>query len=288
MSEFKYACPVCGQHIKCDSSQSGTTMECPTCFQKITAPQAPKTDDPKFIITGTKTGERPIPAAVANAGMTTAPEPAKKSPVTAIAFVVLFCAVVVALFVFGGKIFKPAPTPAVAADSGSGSPSQPASDGSTANVSTSGTGINIARNKASSASSQEPQNPVQNGNDGNNGSRWCASSGSIPQWWEVDLGGTAAITNTQILWEKTSLYQYVIEVSSDQTNWTVVADRTANSIFVGENSDVFSARGRYIRIVITGLQLGSWASFYEFRVLGSFIGSGDGGSKTDGNSTNQP
>ncbi len=41
MSEFKYACPVCGQHIKCDSSQSGTQMECPTCFQKIVVPQAP-------------------------------------------------------------------------------------------------------------------------------------------------------------------------------------------------------------------------------------------------------
>ncbi|MGA2788784.1 MAG: hypothetical protein ABSF60_14790, partial [Verrucomicrobiota bacterium] len=68
MSEFKYACPVCGQHMKCDSSQSGTVMECPTCFQKITAPQAPESDDPKFIITGTKTGERPISSAVANAG----------------------------------------------------------------------------------------------------------------------------------------------------------------------------------------------------------------------------
>ena len=61
MSEFKYACPVCGQHMMCDSSQSGTVMECPTCFQKITAPQAPASPDTKFIITGTKVGERPVP-----------------------------------------------------------------------------------------------------------------------------------------------------------------------------------------------------------------------------------
>src|ERR1700690_2081316 len=61
MSEFKYACPVCGQHMMCDSSQAGSVMECPTCFQKITAPQAPASDDPKFIITGTKVGERPPP-----------------------------------------------------------------------------------------------------------------------------------------------------------------------------------------------------------------------------------
>ena len=104
MSEFKYACPVCGQHIKCDSSQSGTKMECPTCFQKITAPQAPKTDDPKFIITGTKVGERPIPAVVADLGAATAPE--KHFPAAAFVFVVLLCAAAVALFAFHGRIFK--------------------------------------------------------------------------------------------------------------------------------------------------------------------------------------
>jgi DNA-directed RNA polymerase subunit RPC12/RpoP len=106
MSEFKYACPVCGQHIKCDSSQSGTTMECPTCFQKITAPQAPKTDDPKFIITGTKVGERPIPAAVADSGAAPTPIPEKSFPGPAIIFIVLFCVAAVGLFAFHGKIFK--------------------------------------------------------------------------------------------------------------------------------------------------------------------------------------
>ena len=105
MSEFKYACPVCGQHIKCDSSQSGSVMECPTCFQKITVPQAPATDDPKFIITGTKVGERPVPTVVVDV---ITPLPAKSSRVAAIAFVVLFCAAVATAFVFRGKIFKPA------------------------------------------------------------------------------------------------------------------------------------------------------------------------------------
>lgn len=60
MSEYTYACPVCGQHMRCDSSQAGTAMECPTCFQKITAPQAPAGDGQKFVLTGTKVGERPI------------------------------------------------------------------------------------------------------------------------------------------------------------------------------------------------------------------------------------
>jgi len=112
MSEFTYACPVCGQHIKCDSTQSGTTMECPTCFQKITAPQAPKTDDPKFIITGTKVGERPIPAAVADSGAAPMPIPEKSFPGPAIIFIVLFCVAAVGLFAFHGKIFKSTGRPA--------------------------------------------------------------------------------------------------------------------------------------------------------------------------------
>ena len=81
-------------------------MECPTCFQKITAPQAPATDDPKFIITGTKVGERPVPAAVANAEAAPAPVPEKSFPGPAIIFIVLFCVAAVGLFAFHGKIFK--------------------------------------------------------------------------------------------------------------------------------------------------------------------------------------
>ena len=62
MSEFKYACPVCGQHMRCDVSQAGTVMECPTCFQKITAPQSPAAgSEQKFVLTGTRAGERALP-----------------------------------------------------------------------------------------------------------------------------------------------------------------------------------------------------------------------------------
>ncbi|MGB7749482.1 MAG: discoidin domain-containing protein [Verrucomicrobiia bacterium] len=289
MSEFKYACPVCGQHMKCDSSQSGTVMECPTCFQKITAPQAPESDDPKFIITGTKTGERPIPSAVANAGLLTpVREPERKFPVAAIAFVILFCAAAVALFMFGGKIFKPAPPPAVAPSSNSVSPSKPEPVTYTLNLSSVGSDGNFALNKPALASSQEPQNPAQNGNDGNLATRWCAANSTAPQWWEVDLGGAITITNTQVTWELVSIYQYEIEVSLDHTNWTTVVDKTSNLSVAKRNTDDFSATGRYVRVTVTGLQPGSWASFYEFRVLGYFIGSGKGGAKTNGNSTNQP
>ncbi len=289
MSEFKFACPVCGQHMRCDSSQSGTVMECPTCFQKITAPQAPESDDPKLIIKGTKTGERPTPSAVANAGLLTpVREPEKKSPVAVITFVVLFCAAVAALFAFGGKIFNPAPPPAVAPGSNSVSPSQPEPITHTLNLSAIGNDGNFAFDKPAFASSQQAGHPVQNGNDGNFETRWCAADSTAPQWWEVDLGGAITITNTQVAWELVSVYQYKIEVSLDNTTWTTVVDKTSNLTVARKNSDNFSANGRYVRIVVTGLQPGSWASFYEFQVFGSVIGSGDGGTNVNGNSTNQP
>ena len=134
MSEFKYACPVCGQHIKCDSLQSGSVMECPTCFQKITVPQAPATSDSKLIITGKKAGERPVPPASGDAGATTAPE--KHFPFAAFAVVVLVCAAVAAAFEFRGIIFKPAPTGTNTVNDASASraPSNPAPGNAAATV----------------------------------------------------------------------------------------------------------------------------------------------------------
>jgi hypothetical protein len=67
MSEFKFACPVCGQHITADSSASGTRLECPTCFQKIVVPQAPASSESKFILAAAQAG-KPRPTAGAPAG----------------------------------------------------------------------------------------------------------------------------------------------------------------------------------------------------------------------------
>jgi DNA-directed RNA polymerase subunit RPC12/RpoP len=124
MSEFKYACPVCGQHIKCDSSQAGTVMECPTCFQKITVPQAPTTDDQKFILTGTKKGERPVPKIPeGNAGPVIAEKkfPMAVAVVIAVALILLAAAGVAAM-VFKDKIFKPSNPPALAEDGTASAP----------------------------------------------------------------------------------------------------------------------------------------------------------------------
>jgi len=104
MSEFKYACPVCGQHIKCDSSQEGTQMECPTCFQKITVPQAPTTEEQKFIITGTKKGERPV-SKLSEESSRAVPAAKGFPGVLVVGLILLFIGTAVA-FIYHGTIFK--------------------------------------------------------------------------------------------------------------------------------------------------------------------------------------
>jgi hypothetical protein len=52
--EFKFACPVCHQHIVCDAEAAGSQIECPTCFKQIVVPEAPSGATPKLILRGTQ------------------------------------------------------------------------------------------------------------------------------------------------------------------------------------------------------------------------------------------
>lgn len=64
MGDFKFACPVCGQHITADTASSGSPLECPTCFRKLVVPQAPAAGDTKLILSASQASKpRPIPTA---------------------------------------------------------------------------------------------------------------------------------------------------------------------------------------------------------------------------------
>ncbi|HYG22550.1 MAG TPA: hypothetical protein VEH04_07195 [Verrucomicrobiae bacterium] len=54
MSEFKFACPVCGQHITADSRTAGSQLDCPTCFRSLVIPQPPSASDSKLVITASE------------------------------------------------------------------------------------------------------------------------------------------------------------------------------------------------------------------------------------------
>ncbi len=61
VSQFKFACPVCGQHLEAGADEEGQTTECPSCFKKLTVPQAPTSGGSKLIITASLADTRRVP-----------------------------------------------------------------------------------------------------------------------------------------------------------------------------------------------------------------------------------
>ena len=131
---------------------------------------------------------------------------------------------------------------------------------------------NLALNQPASADSQQAGNLAGNGNDGNIGTRWSANDANTNHWWQVDLGGPCNLTGDEVIWQTNGVvYDYTVAVSLDNTNWTTVVNKTANTSTAQDQADVFIAIGRYVRITVTGLPASDWASFYEFRVFGALI-----------------
>lgn len=127
----------------------------------------------------------------------------------------------------------------------------------------------LAQGKTASTDSYYPGYEASKGNDGNTSTLWCANDGNTNHWWKVDLDASKSITSTQVNWEATAVYKYKIEVSTDNTNWTLKVDKTGNTSSAQTQTDNFTATARYVRITVTGLTGGNWASFSEFKVFGS-------------------
>ena len=108
MSEFKFACPVCGQHITADASASGGQLECPTCFRKIIVPSAPATRDSKLLVSAAQVASpRPIPAEMA-AAADPLPTPPRRRALPALGALFLLLAAAGAAWFF---LRRPAPQP---------------------------------------------------------------------------------------------------------------------------------------------------------------------------------
>ena len=77
MSDLKFNCPSCGQHVQCDIDHAGENIPCPSCAQLIRVPTSGSvvnakpltaenpfaTDESKVSYTATKEPEKPDPSA---------------------------------------------------------------------------------------------------------------------------------------------------------------------------------------------------------------------------------
>src|SRR5215212_4265089 len=83
-------------------------------------------------------------------------------------------------------------------------------------------GALLSQGRPTTASSTENAGtPASAATDGNPGTRW-ASAFSDPQWLQVDLGGTATITQVTLSWEAAYGRSFQLQTSADGSTWTSV------------------------------------------------------------------
>ncbi|MBI1373104.1 MAG: c-type cytochrome [Phycisphaera sp.] len=141
--------------------------------------------------------------------------------------------------------------------------SKPAADGDKTGVP-----ANLASGMTVKASSEETNknNLVKNAVDGDLDTRWCASSGSAPQWLQIDLGEPQHVRGVRIHWEAMTgcAYQYTLEGSADGNKWNALQDESKNGKPNGvDELKVDAPNTRYLRVNYLGSSTGAWGSIRE-------------------------
>jgi hypothetical protein len=131
----------------------------------------------------------------------------------------------------------------------------------------------ISLNKPATASSSVGAYPPSRANDGSTTTRWAAGSVTYPQWWTVDLGAVKSLSSVRIAWYKADgrVYGYNIAVSNDDASFTMVVDKSGNTVS-GTTSDVVAVDARYVRVTLTSVtRTGLWPSINEVSVFGTDV-----------------
>lgn len=136
-----------------------------------------------------------------------------------------------------------------------------------------GSPVLLSLDKPATSDSEETAkgNVASNANDGDTSTRWCAADSALNHYWRVDLGQSRTLTRVHLLWEKDFAYLFKIETSTDNSQWSMVVDKTTSSSAAASQDHTLPAntKGRYVRLTVTGgLEQSTWASLYEAQIFG--------------------
>jgi F5/8 type C domain len=128
--------------------------------------------------------------------------------------------------------------------------------------------VQLATGKNAKASTQQTGYEAPKGNDLDLKTRWCASGKTLPQWWRVDLGGVHTLNDVTIRVELAKeTYNYLIETSDDDAVYTL--QKTVSGTGASQKSVMpANLKARYVRVTVTGVTNGNWASFFDLSVSG--------------------
>jgi uncharacterized protein DUF1996/F5/8 type C domain-containing protein len=125
----------------------------------------------------------------------------------------------------------------------------------------------LSQGKPATASSTESVAfPASNAVDGNSATRW-SSAFSDPQWLQVDLGATTAITSVVLDWESAYARSFSVKASANGSTWSTLYSTTAGT--GGRQTLTVSGTGRYVRLETTARATQWGVSLTEFQVFGS-------------------
>lgn len=132
---------------------------------------------------------------------------------------------------------------------------------------------NIFLGKTATASSENLQGATgeetaSKAVDGNTYSKWCASSGNYPQWWQADLGSSYQLDTLTLAFETMGAeYHYKVAVSEEELTDANVEEHVVidNSAGSADTTIAFEkgTTGRYVRIEFTEPYNGEWAVLRE-------------------------
>jgi len=124
----------------------------------------------------------------------------------------------------------------------------------------------ISQGKPATSSSNENAGTTPNlAVDNNAGTRW-SSAWSDPQWLQLDLGSSFAISRVVLNWEAAYGKAYQIQVSPNGVNWTSLYSTATGD--GGIDDLAVSGAGRFVRIYGTVRGTAYGYSLWEFQVYG--------------------
>ena len=132
----------------------------------------------------------------------------------------------------------------------------------------------LSQNRKTETSSQSTQAPTFTGNlavDGDLNTRWASLRNEDDNWISVDLGAKATIHAIEVNWESACSDQYQIEVSDNNTDWTVACEGLVTDQSLKDKFVLNEAAGRYVKLHSLKSRLTQYGiNIFEFKVYGEY------------------
>jgi len=136
--------------------------------------------------------------------------------------------------------------------------------------------LTLGRNNPTRASSEAAGHSARFANDGSATTFWQAEAGQGTAWLRVDLERFASVTQTRMIFPSAGNWRYKIEISEDgESGWRQLVNQSQTTEDGAERTDSVpsgaTARGRFVRVTISGVPPGQPVGLAEFEVSGNLI-----------------